>query len=171
MLVSTERTLTQNNNVSKPTAIEIAKALNRKRKKWEWEKRWREENRELYLARKKKLYEANPHRHNLYYKDNCEKIKNRSARWGKENPDKILLTCARRRADKLNRTPPWYEYDAVKAVYEKAAKCRAAGVDVHVDHIIPLQGKLVSGLHCVANLQIATASENMSKHNKFEVAA
>ncbi len=45
---------------------------------------------------------------------------------------------------------------------------KLTGEKYHVDHVIPLQGKNVSGLHIPANLQILTATANMKKGNKYE---
>lgn len=64
---------------------------------------------------------------------------------------------------KLQRTPSWANKEKITKFYIKCPK------DHHVDHIIPLQGEKVSGLHVVENLQYLTASENLSKSNKFDV--
>jgi hypothetical protein len=48
-------------------------------------------------------------------------------------------------------------------------RTKMTGIEWHVDHIIPLQGKNVSGLHTPYNLQVIPASWNTAKGNKFEV--
>lgn len=59
------------------------------------------------------------------------------------------------------RTPAWADLDAIRIIYQK---CPSGS---HVDHIIPLRGKLVSGLHVPQNLQYLPGSENCRKSNKF----
>lgn len=55
----------------------------------------------------------------------------------------------------------------IKLFYETASKLTSeTGTKFHVDHIIPLQGKNVSGLHVPWNLQVISAIENLKKHNK-----
>lgn len=77
---------------------------------------------------------------------------------------------ARREAAKMKRTPRWADLMAIKAVYFAARDLTVStGIEHQVDHIVPLQGRLVSGLHVHNNLQILTRSENARKHNHFEV--
>jgi hypothetical protein len=80
--------------------------------------------------------------------------------------------AAKRRAMKMQRTPAWADEAAIREVYERAqAISRETGIQHHVDHEIPLQGRLVSGLHVHNNLQILTGSENSKKRNHFEIDA
>lgn len=77
---------------------------------------------------------------------------------------------AKRRAAQLQRTPSWADMDAILAVYDAAHRLTVAtGVQHHVDHEIPLQGELVSGLHVANNLQILTGTENSRKKNRFSI--
>ena len=70
---------------------------------------------------------------------------------------------AKRRAAKLQRTPAWADLEAIRQFYAGCPK------GYEVDHIVPLQGVNVSGLHVLNNLQYLTKSENCKKNNKYDV--
>ena len=77
---------------------------------------------------------------------------------------------AKRRSAELLRIPKWADHWAIVQVYAEARKLtRSTGVTHHVDHIIPLQGKMVSGLHVADNLQVLPGTDNIRKGNRFEV--
>ena len=90
--------------------------------------------------------------------------------WAKANPLKVKPKDAKRRAAKLQRTPAWADLEKIAAFYVEAFRLTLeTGVKHHVDHIVPLRGKLVSGLHVETNLQILTAKANLTKGNAFAV--
>jgi len=77
---------------------------------------------------------------------------------------------ADRRARKLKAVPGWTtgeDRKKMKALYAEAAYMRSGGEDVVVDHILPLNGKTVSGLHIWYNLKIRDRLENLKKSNKL----
>jgi hypothetical protein len=90
----------------------------------------------------------------------------------KNQPIRTKLQMARKSA-KLKRTPAWLtEFDLlkIKCLYQLAAmRSRESGYHWHVDHIIPLQGEFVSGLHVPDNLRVIPALDNMRKSNQYEV--
>lgn len=82
------------------------------------------------------------------------------ARWSANNKGRIKELIALRRARLLNATPIWVDLDAMRKIY------RDCPDGMHVDHIIPLRGIGVSGLHIPINLQYLTPTENRKKSNK-----
>lgn len=67
-------------------------------------------------------------------------------------------------------TPAWTDLTAIKQFYIEAQQLtKETGIPHEVDHIIPIQGKLVSGLHVPANLQILTEKQNQTKNARYEV--
>ena len=74
---------------------------------------------------------------------------------------------ARRRAAELSASPPWMtaeDWDAITEIYIAARQLsEATGIPHEVDHIVPLQGKNVSGLHVAWNLRPITAAQNRAK--------
>jgi hypothetical protein len=90
--------------------------------------------------------------------------------------NKLLIndSSSKRRSAQLKRHPAWLsDFDnlKIKCIYSIASMLSRENKEPWVvDHIIPLQGKLVSGLHVPSNLQVMRARENEAKRNKFEVA-
>lgn len=67
-------------------------------------------------------------------------------------------------------TPKWADLAAIRAIYLECEQItKSTGIEHHVDHIIPLKGRRVSGLHIHTNLQIIQKTENLSKRNAFVV--
>ena len=104
---------------------------------------------------------------------NIEKARQAPLLWAKKYPEKHNAKYAKRRAAKLLRTPKWLTQDDTLLIEAKYAVAKwlteTVGTQYHVDHIIPLQGALVSGLHVPDNLCILKASENISKNNKWQI--
>ena len=110
--------------------------------------------------------------HKIHWnKLNFAKRNTYSKKHAKENPEQYAAKTAKRRAAKLQRTPAWDPHaHLIIAKYQLAAMLsKASGTPYHVDHIIPLQGKKVSGLHTFANLRVIPGSDNVKKSNKYPI--
>ena len=103
---------------------------------------WYERNKDQHLANSKEWYAANRHR-------------------------KLATTMARELRCR-QATPVWADKTAIMAFYAEAQRLSAeTGIQYDVDHIVPLKGKTVSGLHVPANLRVIPSSDNKRKAAKF----
>jgi len=103
-----------------------------------------------------------------YRVKNKEVIREKKRIYARNNPDVISALSAKRNASKANATPKWADMKEIRKIYKQASEIsKCTGVKHHVDHIIPLRGKIVTGLHVASNLRIIPAVENIKKQNKF----
>ena len=101
------------------------------------------------------------------YPDAC--FHENSARFCDKHLAAVRAESANRRARQLQATPAWADRAAIRAVYVMALdKERRTGIRQHVDHVIPLRGRIVSGLHVAENLQVLPARANVAKGNRFK---
>lgn len=142
---------------------------------------WKKKNPEKMREAEKQWKTSNPERRSKvkkeWYRANAETEREKTREWRRWNPEYIREWCqknrdltriqrVKRRAAKLHRTPLWADHDAIKAVYAEADRLASKhGVEYHVDHVYPLQGETVSGLHVAENLRAIPAQENRSKGN------
>lgn len=150
-------------------------------------KKWRDENKEhqralvakwasenvehiRFMARQK--YATDPEaaskvRKEKYAKD-PEKYREYARQWRKDNKSKNAELSRRYAAVKLQAMPKWADVREIVKYYELARqRTKETGIQWHVDHIVPLKGKLVCGLHNQFNLQVIPANDNIRKGNKL----
>ena len=102
---------------------------------------------------------------------NPERIKEIHNKRNRANPARRNLLTANYRSAKDNRTPAWLtevDYERIANVYKLATlQSKITGTTWHVDHIIPLRGEYVSGLHVPSNLQAIPGVDNVRKNNSY----
>lgn len=147
-------------------------------------------NRDKYAAKKAKWREENPQKvkasHANWYQQNRDKKLAQNAEWSNANkerhnrlkeawrltnPAKVNANTAKYRALKAHATPPWLTaiHEAqIQEMYDVAIACATqTGVEHHVDHIHPIQGKGFNGLHVPWNLRVIPAHQNRVKLNNL----
>lgn len=103
-----------------------------------------------------------------YRRANLQKLTDARKRWVAENRAVIRAHNTARKKLVKRATPPWVDRDAILAVFVDAERRgRETGIEHHVDHIIPLKGEAVCGLHVPWNLRPLPAAENIAKKNKM----
>ena len=111
-----------------------------------------------------KWRKVNHERHNSMVREwnrvNKDLCLARAQRWNKEHPEALRAASRMRKEHVRRATPPWADMKAIIEFYKNTPE------GYHVDHIIPLRGKLVSGLHVLENLQYLLAEDNIKKSNK-----
>ena len=70
----------------------------------------------------------------------------------------------------VQATPKWADLDAIRMFYEVADVLSRGGVKFHVDHLVPIRGKEVRGLHVQDNLRVIPAFLNLKKGNRLQSA-
>lgn len=106
-----------------------------------------------------------------YRQKNLEKERARYTRYNKSKPEVRAFHSAKRRASQKQATPSWLteeHYSQIKGMYDLARECEIlTGDKYHVDHIVPLAGEAISGLHVPWNLQVLPAEINIAKSNSY----
>lgn len=93
--------------------------------------------------------------------DNKERRLKKDKEWKQRNVDKVRITVRATTKRNRQRKPPWVDSALIKRIY---ANCPEG---YEVDHIVPLNGAMVSGLHVPWNLQYLPISENRRKRNRW----
>ena len=149
---------------------------------------WRKNNPEKYKAQKERYKAAHPDAAKIYrdktkdrtaetrlvwQRANVDKVRAWCKEWRENNPDKNRAKSNRYRVSKIKRLAMW-DAELTDLVTEEAYDLcdrleTMTNHKWHVDHRLPLQGKLVSGLHVWNNISVIPAFVNLSKNNKFVV--
>lgn len=157
----------------------------------EYKHNWYIANRDKTIERSRKWYKENPERAKelannrrkanrekrieymrIWRENNRDKYRLYIRNWKSANPGKVNAETAKRYTNKIQRTPSWLSLEQTKQIknmYVEAARLtELTGICFHVDHIVPLNGKTVCGLHVPWNLQVLPCYANIAKGNKYD---
>lgn len=158
-------------------------SVEQKQRAKEWRKRnpdkvlaskreWENDNKDKKSAYDKKSHEKYREKRlkviAAYRKLNAARIKEITKQWKIKNHSRVLASVRSRDARKKQAIPPWANLDKIEAIYDECIRIsELTGIKHHVDHIVPMKGRLVSGLHVETNLQLLEAKENLKKGNSW----
>ena len=138
-------------------------------------KQYRKDNPEKVQEQVKAWAKANPEKIKAYSIKGGRAWHDRNPEYLKEhykaNKERYVAARARRRAAQESATPTWLtaiDKAMIQEMYDASeARYIQTGIKHHVDHIVPINGKGVAGMHVPWNLQVITAHENLSKGWRF----
>ena len=138
-----------------------------------YQRAWYEANRDKEIARTKAYRQANPDKvrasNRAWKQANPEKHRASSRAHYARNKECYILRAIERGRVVTKQKPAWNDRAKMLAIYAECSKRneKAGYIKWHVDHIVPLRGKNVWGLHVHTNLRIILASKNLTKSNKY----
>ncbi len=131
----------------------------------EYKALWYQRNKEKVLKQSKAYYEGNKGkvlgRHKKWRDNHKAYQAEYDKNWREQNRGKARAKVRGYQAKKLRALPAWADKKAIVAFYSNCPD------GFEVDHIVPIQGKIVCGLHVLENLQYLPINVNRSKSNKF----
>lgn len=137
----------------------VCKLCNRDKEHEEFYKHCRTQCKQCYNDRQKRYYANNREYRKAYQKG-----------FYKENKEYHQLQNALRNKRVRNATPLWFDEFDLLVLTEARDLIRlwkVLGIEFHLDHIVPIKGRQVCGLHYHKNWQLLTAEENRRKSNQF----
>lgn len=130
-------------------------------------KEYLERNKERIRNREKEYYKKNKEKIKKWIEEHKEEIAIKRKEYDKEyrkrHPEKHSISNIKQQTNRNLRIVSWTDWGKIKEFY----KNKPEGMEG--DHIIPLQGKLVSGLHVSWNLQYMFGLENNKKNKKIDL--